>query len=103
MTDSNPVLQPAQGDQPEIVDLGTVAAQNLALALNLGEEHVSTLKRAIRDEINALASHFSLAYADVQTQYEAELEKIRAATAGVTRSVCERCERIHARFAELFV
>lgn len=103
MTDTNPVLVSAQGDQPEVVDLGTVAAQNLAVALNVGEEHVPKIKQAINDEINALASHFTLAFADVQTLYEAEVAKLKAAASGVAQNTCERCERMRAKFDQLFV
>jgi hypothetical protein len=79
MTDTNPVLVPAQGEEPQIVKLGTVAAGNIAMALNLGREHVSTIERAISDEINAMSSHFTLAFADIRDQYEVELAKVKSA------------------------
>lgn len=78
MADQNQVLVPAQGDQPQIVKLGTVAAQNIALALNLSETHVSTIEKAIGDEVNAMSAHFTLAFADVQTVFEAETVKLKA-------------------------
>lgn len=71
------VLVPAQGDQPQIVKLGTVAAQNIALTLNLAETHVSTIESAISDEINAMSAHFTLAFADVQTAFEVEKAKLK--------------------------
>lgn len=80
MTDSNPVLLPAAGDQPQIVKLGTIAAQNIALVLNLDEAHVDTIERAIGDEINAMSAHFTLAFADIQTSYDLEVAKIKSAS-----------------------
>jgi hypothetical protein len=65
--------------QPEIVDIGSVAAANIAARLKLDEKRVPEIKRAIADEINAMSSHFSLAFADVQTQYEAEVAKVKSA------------------------
>lgn len=102
MTESNPVLIEASGDQPQIVKLGTVAAQNLALVLNLGEEHVAAIERAIADEINAVSAHFTLAFADVQTQYQAEVLKLKNAGSGAVEGACVRCDRIRARIDELF-
>lgn len=54
----------------QIVDIGTVAAQNLARALNLPDDKVPAVKAAIADEINAMSSHFTLAFADIQTAHE---------------------------------
>ena len=62
----------------QLIDIGTVAAANIAKALGVEEKHVGTIKQAIRDEINAMSSHFTLAVSDVQTQYEAELNRIRS-------------------------
>lgn len=88
MTDAaNPVLVPAQGDQPQIVKLGTVAAQNIALTLNLAETHVATIERAIEDEINAMSAHFTLAFADIRDQYELDVAKIKATFSFVNANV----------------
>lgn len=62
----------------ELMDIGTVAAHNIANALGLGEDKVLTIRNAIRDEISAMGSHFSLAVADVQTGYEVEVNKLAA-------------------------
>lgn len=78
MTDQNPVLVPAQGDQPQIVKLGTLAAQNIALALNIDEVHVPVIEKSINDEINAMSSHFTLAFADVRDQYEVAVARLEA-------------------------
>jgi hypothetical protein len=55
----------------DLADIGTVAAANVVKALQLDEHHIPLVKHAIRDEINAMSSHFTLAFADIQTQYEA--------------------------------
>ncbi|HEV2551813.1 MAG TPA: hypothetical protein VGU20_31170 [Stellaceae bacterium] len=59
------------------MDIGTVAAHNIALAIGAADEHVETIRNAIRDEIQAMSSHFTLAVADLGTQYEAEVEKLK--------------------------
>lgn len=72
--------------QPAIVDIGTVAAANIVQRLKLDagkpvdevKKTVETVKSAIRDEINAMSSHFTLAVHDVQTQYEAETVRLKA-------------------------
>jgi hypothetical protein len=69
----------AQAAPGQLVEIGTVAAQNIALAINVPAEHVPTIKKAIADEINAMSSHFTLALSDVQTQYEAEVYQAKAA------------------------
>lgn len=62
----------------ELMDIGTVAAHNIVAAVGLGEEHVQTVRNAIRDEINAMGSHFSIAMRDVQDDYEVQLKKIKS-------------------------
>lgn len=57
--------------------IGAVAAHNLAAILNLDVSHVGTIEQAIKDEIGAMSTHFTLAMADVQTQYEAETLKLK--------------------------
>lgn len=66
------------GQNGVLMDIGEVAARNIALGLNLEESHVSTIKNAIRDEITALGSHFTLAVSQLQTQYELDLAKIKS-------------------------
>jgi phage-related protein len=69
---------PAQASEKgQLMDIGTVAAHNIAAAVGLGEEHVATIRNAIRDEISAMGSHFSLAMADVQTHFEVEVNTLK--------------------------
>ena len=63
----------------QLVKIGTVAAANIVKRLGMAETAVDTVEKAIADEINAMSAHFSLAIADVQTQYEAEVLKIKSA------------------------
>jgi hypothetical protein len=60
------------------MSIGAVAARNIAGALSLGESQVGVIEQAIKDEIQAMSSHFTLAIADVQTQYEVEVAKVKA-------------------------
>lgn len=60
-----------QADASQVVELGTVAAANIAKAIDAHPDTIPVIKRAITDEINAMSSHFTLAFADIQTQYEA--------------------------------
>lgn len=60
----------------EVVTIGTVAARNLARALQLPDSAVPEIELAIADEIQALSSHFALTLADVRTQYDTELAKL---------------------------
>ena len=69
----------AQANPSGLMSIGTVAAHNIAAVLNLPAENVGTIEQAIKDEINAMSSHFTLAVADVQTQYEVEVAKIKSA------------------------
>ena len=73
MTDPTPAAAPGQ-----LVEIGTVAAANIVKRLGLAETAVDTVKKAIQQEINSMSSHFTLAVADVQTQYEAEVLKIKS-------------------------
>ena len=68
----------AQANPNGLMPIGAVAAHNIAAILNLPAEHIGTIETAIKDEINAMSSHFTLATADVQTQYEVEVAKIKA-------------------------
>ena len=76
---------PAPAPQGQLVEIGEVAARNVVarLKLDAGKSEadvagiVSSVKNAIRDEINAMSSHFTLAVHDVQTQYEAETLKLK--------------------------
>ncbi len=63
----------------QLVKIGTVAAANIVKRLGLAASAVDSVEHAIADEINAMSAHFTLAVADVQTQYEVELARIKSA------------------------
>jgi hypothetical protein len=67
-----------QANPGGLMSIGQVAARNIAAYLNLSDEHVGTIEKAIRDEIQAMSSHFTLAFADMQTQYEQDLAKVKS-------------------------
>lgn len=68
----------AQQVTGELIDIGTVAAHNIAQAIGAHEAAVPQIRNAIRDEISAMSSHFTLAVADVQTAYEVETNKLKS-------------------------
>lgn len=61
----------------QLMDIGTVAAHNIVNQLGLAEDKVDTVRQAIRDEISAMSSHFTLAVADVETHYQVETTKLQ--------------------------
>lgn len=66
-----------QANPNGLMTIGAVAAHNIAALLNLDVSHVGTIEQAIKDEINAMSSHFTLAIADVNTQYEASIAQAK--------------------------
>ena len=62
----------------QLMSIGTVAAANIAHALELPEKHVPVIEQAIKDEVTAMGSHFTLVFADIQTQYEAEVARLKS-------------------------
>ena len=66
-----------QAANGQLMDIGTVAAHNIQNALGLAETAVPIVRDAIRDEISAMSSHFTLAVADVQTSYEVETNNLK--------------------------
>lgn len=64
--------------QGELIDIGTVAAHNISNQLGLAETAVPIVRQAIRDEISAMSSHFTLAVADTQTAFEVETNTLKA-------------------------
>lgn len=62
----------------ELMDIGTVAAHNIAQAIGVADDKVYVIRDAIRNEISVMGSHFTSAVADVQTHYEAETVKLKA-------------------------
>src|SRR5581483_11076076 len=80
MADTTPAPSAQAGG---LMRIGEVAARNIALALNLGEEHVSNIEQAIKDEIAAMSSHFTLAVSDLGTQFELLDAKYKAELAQI--------------------
>lgn len=84
MSTPQPVPQ-QQAQATGLVEIGEVAAANIVkrLKLDAGKPEaevakvVTEVKNAIRDEINAMSSHFTLAVSDVQTHYEAETLRLK--------------------------
>lgn len=62
----------------ELMDIGTVAAHNIAASIGVGEDKVYVIRDAIRNEIQVMGSHFTSAVADVQDHYAAEIAKGKA-------------------------
>lgn len=67
-----------------LISVGTVAAQNIALALNVKDDPnidsypTVMIEKAIKDEITAMSSHFTLAVADLRDNYEIEVAKVKS-------------------------
>jgi hypothetical protein len=66
----------------QLMDIGEVASLNVVKTLGLPEKSAPVIKQAIRDEISAMSSHFTLAVAELEDQFDA---KIRDAQAEVKR------------------
>ena len=64
-------------EQPgQLMSIGYVAAMNIAQSLGR-PELAAEFEAAIKDEINAMSSHFTLAFADIQTTNEIALAKLK--------------------------
>jgi hypothetical protein len=63
-------------EEGQLMTLGHVAAQNVARALELGEEHVAKIEQAIKDEMDAMSSHFVMTFADLHGDFEAEKKRL---------------------------
>jgi hypothetical protein len=57
-------------DGGQLMSIGAVAAHNIAQALEYGPETVPVIETAIKSEIDAMSSHFALAFRDVQDAHE---------------------------------
>lgn len=75
------------GPEGQLMDIGTVAAANIAKALGLADSKASMIKRAIADEINIMSAHFTSAIADVQFQYETQVAELRSTFRYVNENV----------------
>lgn len=72
------MAEQAQANPNGLMHIGAVAAHNIAAFLNLDVKHVGVIEQAIKDEINAMSSHFALAMRDVSDQYEMDVAKIKS-------------------------
>lgn len=72
--DEKGVLQTGTG---VLMTLGTVAAKNIAATLNAPEAWPE-IETAIKDEIDMLSGHFTMAFADVSTAHEVAEAKLKA-------------------------
>ena len=89
------------GQSGQLMSIGTVAAQNIARALGT-PEHAQLIEQEIKDEISAMSSHFTLAFADISTANEIALAKLKDEYEGMRSRKCEsdldvREERISVR------
>jgi hypothetical protein len=73
-----PAAPAAPVEKGELMDIGTVAAHNIVNVLGLAEDKVTTVRDAIRDEIQLMGAHFSSAMSDVSTHFEVETNKVKA-------------------------
>lgn len=86
----------------QLMDIGTVAAANIARALELREEHVPTIKHAIRDEVSAMSTHFTLAFADISTAHEIAETTMRDRFAEHCNGMAKQYEKDIAEFRSTF-
>jgi len=86
MVDANEKAPAPQANPHGLMPIGAVASHNIAAAIGQ-PEHAGTIETAIRDEINAMSSHFTLALADIQTQFEVEQNKLKDAYDGQVAAI----------------
>lgn len=67
----------AESEGGQLLSIGEVAGANIAAALGK-PELAGEVTQAIADEINAMSTHFVLAFADIRTAYDDELAKTHA-------------------------
>ncbi len=65
--------------QGQLMDIGTVAAHNIVQTLGLPSTAVETVRDAIRDEIKMMSSHFTLAVAETQFEFEKQVAHLKSA------------------------
>ena len=68
---------PPTGHPGQLMRIGYVAAMNISQSLGK-PELAGEIEQAIKDEINAMSSHFTLAFADIQADNERNLGKLKA-------------------------
>jgi len=57
----------------QLMEIGEVAASNIAQSLGLPDSAIETIRQAIEDEVTAMSSHFALVIPDMQAQFEKQL------------------------------
>lgn len=82
---------PVQVGTGTIMTIGHQAALNIQAVLKAKGIAVGAeaIEAAIRDEINMMSSHFSLAVAEAQDHFEAEVLKVKKSVAGIVAAVAQ--------------
>lgn len=80
-----------------LMTLGTVAAKNIAAHLGTPEAWPE-IETAIKDEIDMLSSHFTLAFADVSTAHEVAEAKLKA---DFDAALADAIARFHAKVSDI--
>lgn len=88
----------------QLMDIGTVAAANIVRALDLAptEANVVAAKKAIRDEVSAMSTHFTLAFADISTAHEVAETTMRERFAEHCNGMAKQYEKDIAEFRSTF-
>ena len=64
--------------QGQLIDIGTVAASNIAQTLGLPSTAVPIVRDAIRDEIKMIETHFSTTILDMQSSIESQIREVKS-------------------------
>lgn len=82
---------PVQVGNGTIMSIGHQASLNIQAVLKAKgiEVGAEAIEAAIRDEINMMSSHFSLAVAEAQDHFEAEVLKVKKSVAGIVAAVAQ--------------
>lgn len=96
---------PTQVGNGTIMSIGHVASLNIQAVLKAKgiEVAAQTIETAIKDEINMMSSHFSLAVAEAQDHFEAEVLKVKKSVAGIVAAVAQNKWMIAAAALGVFV
>lgn len=63
----------------QILSLSTIAATNIAEAINAQPEKIPAIEQALKDEVDALGAHFTMMFSDLVHNFETEKEQIKSA------------------------
>lgn len=89
-------------DVQTIHPIGHLAAQNIAAQLGLSSQ-VDCIEKAIADEIQLMSSHFTMSFAEIETNYAAETLKLKNSIAGRIVEISASKRKIAAVAAALFL